>query len=222
MKRFATFYGWLAAAFLVVILIPSIMTLRTVQGKRDALVEAMESVEMVSHEFQELQRRHDLAIEFGFTPIIVEIVDHHSRALLLEGGEEFRLIQTPEYLTHIFLSLIYAESKGKPSAVGDKGKARGLTQIWTSTAKEYEEAVTEDALLDPGTNIAISFLHFRHLLKEYKGNFTLVLLAWNRGQSRVDKLISWGTSPANGYGEMVFSASVTASHYAVASSTSGR
>ena len=186
--------------------------------RRDRTVLS-ESIQEVSQNFGELQRLHDLAIEFGFKPIIVDIVDHHSQALLREGGPEFRLIQTPEYLTHIFLSLIYAESKGNSGAVGDKGKARGLTQIWTSTARQYAKDITPQALLDPGTNIEISFLHFRKLLQDYRGNFTLVLLAWNRGPGRVNELIRWGQSPANGYGEKVFSASVTASRFAVVRTT---
>ena len=177
---------------------------------------------VVSEELTEIRRRHDLAIEFGFQPIIVEIVDHHSRAAIATGGDEFRLIQTHEYLTHIFLSLIYAESRGNFSAVGDKGKARGLTQIWTTTAQEYVEDVSAEELLDPGVNIEISFAHFQKLLVDYRGNFTLALLAWNRGAGRVNELIAWGQSPANGYGERVFSASIEASRFSVSVSTLGR
>ena len=182
-----------------------------------ALADAVAITEAAVHEGNELKRKHDLAIEFGFNPIIIEIVDDQSRkAMLTAKGDEFRLIQTQEYLTHIFLSLIYVESKGVVDARGDKGKAYGLTQIWLTTARDYVDNLEPNQLYDPQINIEVSFLHFRHLLAEYRGNFTLALLGWNRGSGKVNKLISWGESPANGYGAKVFNASVTATRYNLA------
>lgn len=178
------------------------------------LADATAITQAAVDEQADLKRRYDLAIEFGFNPIIVEIVDDYAKAELLhEKSEAYRLIQTHEYLTHIFLSMIYTESKGNVNARGDKGKAYGLTQIWLSTARDYEEKITANQLMDPDANIRIAFRHFNFLLKKYRGNFTLALLAWNRGQQRVDEMIAWGRSPANGYGERVFNASVRASRY---------
>jgi len=189
------------------------------QSLVDALADATSITQAAVYEGSELKRKHDLSIEFGFNPIIVEIVDDQSRkAMLTQKGDEFRLIQTQEYLTHIFLSLIYVESKGVMNARGDKGKAYGLTQIWLSTARDYVDNLKPRDLYDPQINIEVSFLHFRHLLAEYRGNFTLALLAWNRGSGKVNKLIAWGNSPANGYGAKVFNASVIASRYNLASS----
>ena len=181
----------------------------------EALADATVVAQAAVYEGSELKRKHDLAIEFGFNPIIIEIVDDQARKALLapNSGDEFRLIQTQEYLTHIFLSLIYVESKGDVKARGDKGRAYGLTQIWLSTARDYVDNLEPHHLYDPQINIEVSFLHFRHLLAEYRGNFTLALLGWNRGSGKVDKLIAWGTSPANGYGAKVFNASVTATRY---------
>lgn len=185
-----------------------------------ALADATAITQAAVYEGGELKRKHDLAVEFGFNPIIVEIVDDQAKKAMLapNSGEEFRLIQTQEYLTHIFLSLIYVESKGVVDARGDKGKAYGLTQIWLSTARDYVDDLEPHHLYDPQINIEVSFLHFRHLLAEYRGNFTLALLGWNRGSGRVDKLIAWGTSPTNGYGAKVFNASVIASRYNMVSS----
>ena len=183
----------------------------------EALADATAITKVAVAETAEYKRKHDLAIEFGFNPIIIEIVDDQSRkAMLTAKGDEFRLIQTQDYLTHIFLSLIYVESKGNVKARGDKGKAYGLTQIWLSTARDYVDNLEPAMLYDPQINVEVSFLHFRHLLSEYRGNFTLALLAWNRGKGRVDKMISWGESPANGYGAKVFNASVVATRYALA------
>ncbi len=181
---------------------------------QDQLADAFAITEIAVAEAAEYKRYHDLAIEFGFSPIIVEIVDDQAnKAFLKTTGDEFRLIRTADHLTHIFLSLIYVESQGKVDARGDKGKAYGLTQIWLSTARDYVDNLEPRDLYDPQINVEVSFLHFRHLLTEYRGNFTLALLAWNRGENRVDKLIAWGESPANGYGAKVFNASVTANRY---------
>lgn len=187
---------------------------------KEALADAEAITLAAVHEGNELKRKHDLAVEFGFNPIIIEIVDDQAKKALMapNSGDEFRLIQTQEYLTHIFLSLIYVESKGVVDARGDKGKAYGLTQIWLSTARDYVDDLEPHHLYDPQINIEVSFLHFRHLLAEYRGNFTLALLGWNRGSGKVDKLIAWGDSPANGYGAKVFNASVTASRYNMVSS----
>ena len=178
------------------------------------IADAFAITEIAVAETAEYKRYHDLAIEFGFSPIIIEIVDDQSRKAIASGiGDEFRMIRTSEHLTHIFLSLIYVESQGDVKARGDKGKAYGLTQIWLSTARDYVDNLEPADLYDPQINVEVSFIHFRSLLAKYRGNFTLALLAWNRGSGRVDKLIAWGESPANGYGAKVFNASVTANRY---------
>ena len=215
----SNFISGLMTFLLVLVVIATIYAADTQKERHEAaLADAIAITEAAVYEQSELKRKHDLAIEFGFNPIIVEIVDDQARkALLTAKGDEFRLIQTQEYLTHIFLSLIYTESKGVIDARGDKGKAYGLTQIWLSTARDYVDNLEPHQLYDPQVNVEVSFLHFRHLLTEYRGNFTLALLAWNRGQGRVDKMILWGQSPTNGYGAKVFAASVTATRYNMAS-----
>ena len=96
---------------------------------------------------------NDLALEFSMDPAIVVLVDRYSREYMKEGGPEWRLVRNPEFMSYIMLSLIYVESKGNTHAVGDGGRARGLTQIWVSTAQDYGE-VTAEALHFPETNIS--------------------------------------------------------------------
>ena len=163
--------------------------------------------QILTQENERLLYVNDLAIEFGMNPTIVTLVDHYSRKYLDQGGSEWRLLKTPEFMTYIMLSVIHAESKGNPSAVGDGGRARGLTQIWVSTARQYGEVTAQD-LLDPETNVSFSFKHFHSLLKKYHGNLALALYAWNRGPGTVDKLLSYGESPQNGYGEKVYEAAL--------------
>ena len=159
---------------------------------------------------KELERVHyinELALEFSVDPMIVTLVDHYSREYLKKDGPEWRLLKTPEFLTYIMLSLIRAESRGNPAAVGDSGRALGLTQIWVSTAREYGE-VTAEQLLDPEINISFSFQHFYHLLEKYRGNLALALYAWNRGSGKVDRLLVYGQSPQNDYGRRIYQAAL--------------
>lgn len=166
-----------------------------------------EQNETLRTENKQLSYINDLAVEFSMDPFIVTLVDHHSRKFLKKDEPEWRLAKTPEFLTYLMLSLIYAESKGDPNTIGDGGKARGLTQIWLTTAREYGD-VSAQQLLDPETNLSYSFKHFQFLLKKYKGNLALALYAWNRGHGTVDRLLIYGQSPQNSYGRKVYEAAL--------------
>jgi len=160
----------------------------------------------------EIQRREfirQLSEEFGIEKDIVSIVERFAQSNVNSADPEWRLVQTPEFLTHIMLSLIYAESKGDVSAVGDAGRAVGLTQIWLSTAQQYAP-VSRDELLDPETNVDLAFRHFRYLLRKYEGNLALALYSWNRGEGTVDRLIRYGRPPNNSFGPRVYRASLMA------------
>ncbi|MEE8348907.1 MAG: lytic transglycosylase domain-containing protein [Acidobacteriota bacterium] len=148
-----------------------------------------------------------LATEFSMDPSIVTLVDRYAHKFMNSAGTEWRLLRTPEFLTYIMLSLIHTESRGNPDAIGDGGKARGLTQIWVSTARQYGE-VTAAELHQPETNISFAFQHFHHLLKRYRGNLALALYAWNRGSGTVDKLLTYGESPQNGFAKKVYEAAL--------------
>jgi len=174
---------------------------------RDQIVVLSEQNQMLTEETEHLSYVNDLAIEFSMDPAIVTLVDRYSREYMKDSGPEWRLVRTPEFMSYIMLSLIYVESKGNSDAVGDGGKARGLTQIWVSTAREYGE-VTPEQLQRPETNISFAFKHFQHLLQKYRGNLALALYAWNRGSGRVDKLLLYGESPQNGYAEKVYEAAL--------------
>lgn len=147
----------------------------------------------------------ELADEFRMDPHIVTLVHDLSMEYVDPSKQEWRLLRTPEALSYLMLCVIHAESRGDPSAVGDHGRARGLTQIWVSTAAKYGK-VTPEQLLDPETNLRFSFQHFHHLLRKYKGNFPLALYAWNRGITKVNRLLRNGQPLANGYARKVYNA----------------
>lgn len=181
-------------------------------------IESKEStLRFLDEDMMEGARLMGLAVEFNTTPTIVAIVDHYSQEAMRKTPY-MGLIRTHENFTHLMLSLMWHESRVTASATGDKGRARGLTQIWTTTAQDYEPDVTARDLLNPETNIRISIIHYVALLKHFEGNDKLALLAWNRGRTRVEDLISMGHDPDNGFAEKVRVASVNASRSAVVAS----
>ncbi len=98
--------------------------------------------------------------------------------------------------------LVRVESEFNPRAVSPAG-ALGLTQLMLGTAREFQSNVTRDQLLDPDINLRIGFTYLRGLIREYKGNLKLALLVYNRGPVAVQRSLSMGLDPANGYDSMV-------------------
>jgi soluble lytic murein transglycosylase-like protein len=58
-------------------------------------------------------------------------------------------------------------------------------------------------LLDPDVNLRIGLRYLRALIREQKGDLKLALLIYNRGPVAVQKSLSMGMSPANGYESIV-------------------
>ncbi len=201
---FMTFVVGLLVAFAYLIYQPDQLREDSDQ-LRDQIAALSKENQTLKNKNEQLSYINFLSVEFSMDPIIVTLVDHYSREHMKNGGAEWKLVRTPEFMSYIMLSLIYAESKGKSNAVGDGGKARGLTQIWVSTARQYGD-VTAKQLHQPETNIDFAFQHFHHLLKKYHGNLALALYAWNRGSGKVDKLLLYGESPQNGYAKKVYEA----------------
>lgn len=164
--------------------------------------------EVLQAKVDQLQYIHDVSVEFGFDPTIVEVVDRYMTEHFDVNAPSWRLLQTQRMATYFFCSMIYHESKGNPNAVGDNGKARGLTQIWYSTAKDYDPEIEPDDLFDIDTNIRISFQHYERMMELSNGNPVLAYLRWNRGEGTVARLLSMGDVPANGYAMRVFTGAI--------------
>jgi hypothetical protein len=81
-------------------------------------------------------------------------------------------------------AIIRQESSGKAEAIGKKGE-RGLMQIMPDTAAQY--GVSPEQLNDPQINRRVGTRFFSDLLKRYKGNEFLALVAYNEGPGNVDK-----------------------------------
>jgi soluble lytic murein transglycosylase-like protein len=72
-----------------------------------------------------------------------------------------------------------------------------------STARLLEKGVTRDDLFNPNTNLRVGFGYLRGLIKLYKGNVHLALLAYNRGEDAVSRDLKQGVNPGNGYDHFV-------------------
>jgi hypothetical protein len=150
-----------------------------------------------------------LALEFGFDPMIVQVTrrvvaDLIERIDRVEDPLTWRFIDTEPELTYLILSMIQAESRGDVAARGDSGDAYGLLQLHLPTAREYRPEVTGRELLTLDTHLEVAVEHFADLLRSYSGNYTLAVLAWNRGEGTIDRLLALGETPANGYARRVF------------------
>lgn len=132
----------------------------------------------------------DVSSQFGIREDIVYVVHNYSLMFVNRDGEEWRWIVNPEFMDFIMLSIINVESGGNPEAVGDNGRAYGLTQIWLSTARQYDRNVSPDVLRTIHGNLFYSYVHFSNLLKRFRGNVFLALRAWGHGSGRVMRDIS--------------------------------
>ncbi|HEX9165185.1 MAG TPA: lytic transglycosylase domain-containing protein, partial [Gemmatimonadales bacterium] len=98
--------------------------------------------------------------------------------------------------------VVKVESRFRPSARSHRG-AIGYTQIRLATARSYDPDLTEADLFDTETNLRLGFRFLREMLKRFDGNLHVALVAYNRGPTLVDSLLTQGEDPGNGYSELV-------------------
>lgn len=84
-------------------------------------------------------------------------------------------------------AIAWIESRGDAKAESDKG-ARGVMQLMPSTAADL--GVTD--VFDPLQNIEAGVKYFARLLKKYRGDEGLALMAYNAGPGFVDKVLAAG------------------------------
>ena len=99
--------------------------------------------------------------------------------------------------------LIRVESRFVTRARGSSGSL-GLTQLMPSTARSIDRSVnTEAEIMDPQTNLRLGFRYLRTMIERYRGDVRLGLLAYNRGEGTVDRVLRSGRDPENGYSHLV-------------------
>src|SRR5512146_3214615 len=94
--------------------------------------------------------------------------------------------------------LVKTESSFKHTAVSNVG-ARGLTQLMPRTASWLQPGTKPADLFKPEVSLQVGFRYLRHLMDKYNGNAHLALTAYNRGPGIVDRAVSHGRDPDNGY-----------------------
>jgi hypothetical protein len=99
-------------------------------------------------------------------------------------------------------SLVDVESDFLHNAISPVG-ALGLTQLMPNTARYFDPTIVRADLFDPETNLRIGFRYLKELIAKYNGDVDLALHAYNRGPAKVDKVVSEGGDPANGYADAV-------------------
>src|SRR5690606_30096797 len=73
-----------------------------------------------------------------------------------------------------------------------------------STARAIDRSLdTEREVLDPETNLRTGFRYLRAMIERYGGDVRLGLLAYNRGEGTVDRVLRRGADPENGYSHLV-------------------
>jgi hypothetical protein len=98
--------------------------------------------------------------------------------------------------------LVRVESRFQARARSSQG-ALGLTQLMPSTARRLDRSLRSDAdILEPRTNLRLGFGYLRSMIDRY-GDVRLGLLAYNRGPGTVDRALSRGQDPENGYSRKV-------------------
>lgn len=101
--------------------------------------------------------------------------------------------------TEVAYGLVKTESTFRIRAVSSAG-ARGLTQVLPSTARWMMPEISEASqLFQRDTNLRVGFRYLRYLIDKYDGDTRMALLAYNRGPGTVDRILSRGGDPDNGY-----------------------
>lgn len=98
--------------------------------------------------------------------------------------------------------VVYAESRFNPRAVSSAG-ALGLAQVMPNTARIFHPGLSDEELFDAELNLRIGFRFLRDLVDQYGGDLSLALLAYNRGPTRLQRLLDGGVDPRNGYASSV-------------------
>jgi soluble lytic murein transglycosylase-like protein len=98
--------------------------------------------------------------------------------------------------------LIRVESRFQPRARSSQG-ALGLMQLMPGTARRLDRSLRSEAdILDPRTNLKLGLRYLRSMIDRYD-DVRLGLLAYNRGPNAVDRALSRGQDPENGYSRKV-------------------
>lgn len=128
------------------------------------------------------------AARYGIDRELAQVIHHTAVEQRLEPAAVFGLIAT--------------ESGFDPRAIGLAGSV-GLMQIKPSTARAYDPRATRERLLVPEINLRVGMTHLRRELAHFRHDWTLGLLSYNMGRTRLSRALARGVVPRNGYARKV-------------------
>ncbi|HEX8276732.1 MAG TPA: lytic transglycosylase domain-containing protein [Longimicrobiaceae bacterium] len=129
------------------------------------------------------------ARQYAISPELAAMIHEEARAQGIDPDLAFRLVRV--------------ESRFHTRARSHAG-ALGLTQLMPGTARALDRRMrTAEAIMEPRANLRTGFRYLRRLIDYYDGNVRLALLAYNRGEGTVDRVLRRGRDPENGYSRKV-------------------
>lgn len=96
--------------------------------------------------------------------------------------------------------LVNVESEFNERATSPVG-AVGLTQLMPATARYFAKGITRERLYDRDTNLRIGLRYLRILIRQYSGNVSKALLAYNGGPAAAER--SDEVRPATAYDRLI-------------------
>lgn len=139
-------------------------------------------------QLERMQRAYALSSKYGIGADLATAIEEIALAEDIDPALAFELVRV--------------ESGFNGRAVSPVG-ALGYTQLMPPTARLLVPGITREQLFQRDTNLRLGFRFLRWLLTHYNGDMRLALLAYNRGPSTVDRLLSQGIDPGNGYSKLV-------------------
>lgn len=125
----------------------------------------------------------------GASPDIARTIEEVARAEGIDPELAFRIVRV--------------ESRFDPRARGPGGSL-GLMQLMPSTARSLDRSMrTSEQILEPRTNLRLGLRYLRSLIQMFDGDVRLAVLAYNRGETTVARLLRAGRNPENGYSHRV-------------------
>ena len=118
------------------------------------------------------------------------------------AGRIHRLAREENVDPVVAFGLVRTESGFRRTAVSFRG-AVGYTQLMPATARWMEPGLARRDLFHTDVNLRVGFRYLRYLLDRYDGDLRLALTAYNRGPGTVDRLLTAGRDPENGYADKV-------------------
>lgn len=170
--------GWLARA----------EARASVASLRSDLDASMGQIDIQSARLERLETAYDLSTRYQ---IPADLALSIREIAMAEGIDP-----------NIAFELVRVESGFNQRAVSPVG-ALGLTQLMPATARILSPGISRQEIFERETNLRLGFRFFNAMLKQYDGDVRLALLAYNRGPATVDRILSRGEDPSNGYARAI-------------------